>query len=145
LYWHIPVLPVSRLKKWRKEMGVEPTRERLTSPTGFEARPPHQERFPSIKLLIKTQTVHRFRRLNKLTTIDFQLKNHQTWPNYFMFLIILICVICGKTVFFYNLFEQIHVAQTVRISRTPRQSDAVKKLQQLYGTFAAYAAFIAQL
>ena len=35
------------LNEWRKEVGVEPTRERLTPPTGFEARPPHQERFPS--------------------------------------------------------------------------------------------------
>jgi hypothetical protein len=37
------------IKKWRKKMGVEPTRERLTPPTGFEARPPHQGRFSSIK------------------------------------------------------------------------------------------------
>jgi len=41
--------------------------------------------------------------------------------------------------------KQICITQTVRISRTPRQSDAVKKLQQLYGTFAAYATFITQL
>ena len=28
-------------------MGVEPTRDRLTAPTGFEVRPPHQGRFSS--------------------------------------------------------------------------------------------------
>ena len=28
-------------------MGVEPTRDRLTAPTGFEVRPPHRERFSS--------------------------------------------------------------------------------------------------
>src|SRR5260221_8275680 len=29
-------------------MGVEPTRERIAPPTGFEARPPHQGRFSSL-------------------------------------------------------------------------------------------------
>ena len=29
-------------------MGVEPTKERLTPPTGFEARPPHRGRFSSM-------------------------------------------------------------------------------------------------
>lgn len=32
---------------WRKAAGVEPTRERLTSPTGFEAQPHHRIRMPS--------------------------------------------------------------------------------------------------
>jgi len=32
---------------WRKAAGVEPTRERLTPPTGFEARPYHPIRMPS--------------------------------------------------------------------------------------------------
>lgn len=37
-----------RVKKdWRKAVGVEPTRERLPSPTGFEARPHHRVRLPS--------------------------------------------------------------------------------------------------
>ena len=29
-------------------MGVEPTRDRLTAPTGFEVRPPHRGRFSSL-------------------------------------------------------------------------------------------------
>lgn len=29
-------------------MGVEPTRQRMASPTGFEARPTHQDRSPSV-------------------------------------------------------------------------------------------------
>jgi len=29
-------------------MGVEPTRQRVAPPTGFEARPTHQDRFPSV-------------------------------------------------------------------------------------------------
>ena len=33
---------------WRKEMGVEPTRQRVAPPTGFEARPTHQDRCPSL-------------------------------------------------------------------------------------------------
>src|SRR5439155_26639273 len=32
---------------WRKVAGVEPTGKRLTSPTGFEARPHHRMRMPS--------------------------------------------------------------------------------------------------
>ena len=31
----------------RRGMGVEPTRRRVAPPTGFEARPTHQGRFPS--------------------------------------------------------------------------------------------------
>src|SRR5207253_9050193 len=34
---------------WRKAAGVEPARERLPSPTGFEARPRHRARLPSWK------------------------------------------------------------------------------------------------
>ena len=34
---------------WRKAAGVEPTRERLTPPTGFEARPRHRARLPSFQ------------------------------------------------------------------------------------------------
>ena len=34
--------------EWRKAAGVEPTRERLTPPTGFEARPRHRARLPSL-------------------------------------------------------------------------------------------------
>ncbi len=38
----------TRLKeKWRKVAGVEPARERMPSPTGFEARPRHRARLPS--------------------------------------------------------------------------------------------------
>ena len=32
----------------RKGEGVEPSRQRVAPPTGFEARPPHQGRFPSM-------------------------------------------------------------------------------------------------
>ena len=35
-------------EKWRKAAGVEPARERLPSPTGFEARPRHRARLPSM-------------------------------------------------------------------------------------------------
>jgi hypothetical protein len=28
--------------KWRKRVGVEPTKDRLTTLTGFEVRPPHR-------------------------------------------------------------------------------------------------------
>src|SRR3546814_8399005 len=34
--------------KWRKAAGVEPARERMPSPTGFEARPRHRARLPSL-------------------------------------------------------------------------------------------------
>src|SRR5699024_8837563 len=34
--------------KWRKATGVEPAWERLTPPTGFEARPRHRARLPSL-------------------------------------------------------------------------------------------------
>ena len=42
-------LPVSG--KWRKAAGVEPARERMPSPTGFEARPRHRARLPSLNLV----------------------------------------------------------------------------------------------
>lgn len=38
---------MARSKNWRKAAGVEPTRERPTPPTGFEARPHHRVRVPS--------------------------------------------------------------------------------------------------
>src|SRR5450830_1621062 len=37
--------------KWRKAAGVEPAPERMPSPTGFEARPRHRARLPSIDSL----------------------------------------------------------------------------------------------
>ena len=37
-----------RWEKWRKVAGVEPARERMPSPTGFEARPRHRARLPSL-------------------------------------------------------------------------------------------------
>src|SRR5690554_3430440 len=36
-----------RESRWRKATGVEPAWERLTPPTGFEARPRHRARLPS--------------------------------------------------------------------------------------------------
>ncbi len=35
---------------WRKRVGVEPTKDRLTAPAGFEVRPPHRGRFSSNEL-----------------------------------------------------------------------------------------------
>ena len=34
-------------KSWRKRVGVEPTKSRLATLSGFEGQPPHRERFPS--------------------------------------------------------------------------------------------------
>src|SRR5690606_3517468 len=34
--------------QWRKRMGVEPTKDRLSAPPGFEVRTPHQERVSSL-------------------------------------------------------------------------------------------------
>src|SRR5262249_16913147 len=34
--------------KWRKRVGVEPTKDRLTASPGFEVRTPHRGRFPSV-------------------------------------------------------------------------------------------------
>ena len=39
------------LANWRKAAGVEPARERMPSPTGFEARPRHRARLPSLNSL----------------------------------------------------------------------------------------------
>jgi hypothetical protein len=39
---------VLRGREWRKRVGVEPTKNRLTALSGFEGQPPHRERFPSI-------------------------------------------------------------------------------------------------
>jgi hypothetical protein len=38
---------VSAGEAWRKRVGVEPTKDRLTAPPGFEVRTPHQGRFSS--------------------------------------------------------------------------------------------------
>lgn len=43
---------------WRKEVGVEPTRDRLATPTGFEAQPRHRTRFPSRDLPAGFAQVH---------------------------------------------------------------------------------------
>lgn len=34
-------------RRWRKRVGVEPTKDRLAAPPGFEVRTPHRGRFPS--------------------------------------------------------------------------------------------------
>src|SRR5258707_13988913 len=39
---------------WRKREGVEPTRDRLAAPPGFEVRTPHRRRFSPRKRLIAT-------------------------------------------------------------------------------------------
>src|SRR6478735_8582944 len=41
---------------WRKRMGVEPTRDRLTAPPGFEVRTPHRGRFSSIRRINRQRT-----------------------------------------------------------------------------------------
>src|SRR5690606_12557354 len=38
-----------RFEIWRKAVGVEPTRERLPSPTEFEVQPRHRTRLPSMR------------------------------------------------------------------------------------------------
>ena len=38
------------LNEWRKREGVEPTRDRLAAPPGFEVRTPHRGRFSSLFL-----------------------------------------------------------------------------------------------
>jgi hypothetical protein len=38
---------------WRKRVGVEPTKDRLTAPPGFEVRTPHRGRFSSNSFHIK--------------------------------------------------------------------------------------------
>src|SRR5690606_19850534 len=48
--------------KWRKAAGVEPTWERLTPPTGFEAQPCHRTRMPSaIAVMIAVAKTPRYR------------------------------------------------------------------------------------
>ena len=37
---------------WRKRMGVEPTRDRLAAPPGFEVRTPHRGRFSSRRRMV---------------------------------------------------------------------------------------------
>jgi len=39
------------LANWRKAAEIEPARERMPSPTGFEARPRHRARLPSLNSL----------------------------------------------------------------------------------------------
>src|SRR6185503_16284096 len=49
-----PWLPASSgdlARVWRRRMGVEPTRDRLTAPPGFEVRSPHRERDSSVDWL----------------------------------------------------------------------------------------------
>ncbi len=41
---------------WRKEMGVEPTGDRMAAPSGFEDQPPHRRRFPSSTFAINDLT-----------------------------------------------------------------------------------------
>src|SRR5436190_22379941 len=38
---------MSGSRAWRKRVGVEPTKDRLTAPPGFEVRTPHRGRFSS--------------------------------------------------------------------------------------------------
>jgi hypothetical protein len=45
----MPIVYSLNLEIWRKVAGVEPTGKRLTSPTGFEARPHHRMRMPSVR------------------------------------------------------------------------------------------------
>lgn len=54
--YHLGVSP-KRKKRWRKAAGVEPTRERLTPPTGFEARPRHRARLPSFESRVEAATL----------------------------------------------------------------------------------------
>src|SRR5581483_5725915 len=44
--WHLG-------RVWRRRMGVEPTRDRLTAPPGFEVRSPHRERDSSVFLPVR--------------------------------------------------------------------------------------------
>ena len=51
---------------WRKRVGVEPTKDRLTAPPGFEVRTPHRGRFSSMVMHI-----------NHLAAISQGTKRHQ--------------------------------------------------------------------
>lgn len=46
----------NRQGAWRKEMGVEPTGDRMAAPSGFEDQPPHRRRFPSSTFSINDLT-----------------------------------------------------------------------------------------
>jgi len=46
----------NRQRAWRKEMGVEPTGDRMAAPSGFEDQPPHRRRFPSSTFSINDLT-----------------------------------------------------------------------------------------
>ena len=50
-------LPPASEPRWRKAAGVEPTRKRLTPPSGFEAQPHHRVRVPSIPAAVCAQHV----------------------------------------------------------------------------------------
>jgi hypothetical protein len=39
------------VRSWRKRVGVEPTKSRLATLSGFEGQPPHRESFPSIIMI----------------------------------------------------------------------------------------------
>ena len=45
-----PAAQQARQHRWRRGVGVEPTQQRMAPPTGFEARPTHQDRFLSMFL-----------------------------------------------------------------------------------------------
>src|SRR5579862_8246347 len=40
-------IAIDRSPIWRKRVGVEPTKDRLAAPPGFEVRTSHRGRFPS--------------------------------------------------------------------------------------------------
>src|SRR5262247_4559068 len=44
---------------WRKRMGVEPTKDRLAAPPGFEVRTPHRGRFSSLYRCGRRRSVRR--------------------------------------------------------------------------------------
>jgi hypothetical protein len=65
-------------ENWRKRVGVEPTKDRQAAPTGFEVRPPHRERFPSLRNLrasLDSEIPERRSRINeKRATGNVQLQ-----------------------------------------------------------------------
>ena len=44
-------------QNWRKRVGVEPTKNRLTALSGFEGQPPHRERFSSVSMIAQNRRV----------------------------------------------------------------------------------------
>ena len=44
---HFGLCWIASDEDWRKGVGVEPTKSRLATLSGFEGQPPHRERFPS--------------------------------------------------------------------------------------------------